>query len=93
VAEYRKRGMETGGRDRQAAMCRKRYGNSAPLLNESVLPLSFKVGVYSLGGIGSRAWIALALVFLGFRNVWGIFATSLIFAFAETLSFGVQGLF
>jgi hypothetical protein len=23
--------MEAGGRDRQASMCRKRYGNSAPL--------------------------------------------------------------
>jgi simple sugar transport system permease protein len=55
--------------------------------------LSFRVGVYSPGGIGGRAWIALALVFLGFRNIWGIFAASLIFALAETLSLGAQGLF
>jgi simple sugar transport system permease protein len=54
--------------------------------------LSFRVGVYSPGGVGGRAWIALALVYLGFRNVWGVFAASLIFAFAETLSFGAQGL-
>jgi simple sugar transport system permease protein len=55
--------------------------------------LSFRVGVYAPGGAGSRAWIALAVVYLGFRNVWGIFAASLVFAFAENISFGVQGLF
>ncbi|MDR2097135.1 MAG: ABC transporter permease [Spirochaetaceae bacterium] len=55
--------------------------------------LSFRVGVYSPGGIGSRAWIALALVFLGFRSVWGILAASLVFAFAETLSYSAQGFF
>jgi simple sugar transport system permease protein len=55
--------------------------------------LSFRVGVYAPGGTGGRAWIALAAVYLGFRNVWGIFAASLVFAFAENLSFGAQGLF
>jgi simple sugar transport system permease protein len=55
--------------------------------------VSFRVGVYAPGGTGGRAWIALAAVYLGFRNVWGIFAASLVFAFAENLSFGVQGLF
>jgi simple sugar transport system permease protein len=55
--------------------------------------LSFRVGVYAPGGTGSRAWIALAAVYLGFRNVWGILAASLVFAFTENLSFGVQGMF
>ncbi|MDR1363547.1 MAG: ABC transporter permease [Spirochaetaceae bacterium] len=55
--------------------------------------LSFRVGIYAPGGGGGRAWIALAAVYLGFRNVWGIFAASLVFAFAENLSFGAQGLF
>ncbi|MDR1148480.1 MAG: ABC transporter permease [Spirochaetaceae bacterium] len=55
--------------------------------------LSFRVGVYAPGGAGGRAWIALAAVYLGFRNVWGILAASLVFAFAENLSFGAQGLF
>jgi hypothetical protein len=27
-------GLETGGRDGEAAVCRRPYGNSAPLLNE-----------------------------------------------------------
>jgi simple sugar transport system permease protein len=55
--------------------------------------LSFRVGVYAPGGAGGRAWIALAVVYLGFRNVWGIFAASLVFAFAENISFSIQGLF
>ncbi|MDR2444545.1 MAG: ABC transporter permease [Spirochaetaceae bacterium] len=54
--------------------------------------LSFRVGVYAPGGAGSRAWIALAAVYLGLRNVWGIFAASIVFAFAENISFGIQGL-
>ncbi|MDR1216465.1 MAG: hypothetical protein LBK25_07275 [Treponema sp.] len=29
------RGLETGGRDRKATVCRIRYGNSAPPLNEN----------------------------------------------------------
>ncbi|MDR3355756.1 MAG: ABC transporter permease [Spirochaetaceae bacterium] len=55
--------------------------------------LSLRVGVYAPGGAGSRAWIALAAVYMGFRNIWGILAASLVFAFAENLSFSVQGLF
>ncbi|MDR0382860.1 MAG: ABC transporter permease [Spirochaetaceae bacterium] len=55
--------------------------------------VSFRVGVYAPGGTGGRAWIALAAVYLGFRNVWGILAASLVFALAENLAFGVQGLF
>ncbi|MDR2658435.1 MAG: ABC transporter permease [Spirochaetaceae bacterium] len=55
--------------------------------------LSFRVGVYAPGGTGARAWIALAAVYLGFRNVWGIFAASLVFALAENLAFGAQSLF
>ena len=55
--------------------------------------LSFRVGVYTPGGAGSRAWIALAAVYLGFRSVWGILAASLVFAFAEHIAFGVQGIF
>jgi simple sugar transport system permease protein len=55
--------------------------------------LSFRVGVYAPGGAGSRAWIALAAVYLGFRSVWGIFAASILFAFAENIAFDIQGLF
>jgi simple sugar transport system permease protein len=55
--------------------------------------VSFRVGVYAPGGTGGRAWIALAAVYLGFRNVWGIFAASLVFALSENLFFGIQGLF
>jgi simple sugar transport system permease protein len=54
--------------------------------------LSLRVGVYAPGGAGNRAWIALAAVYLGFRDVWGILAASIVFAIAENISFGVQGL-
>jgi simple sugar transport system permease protein len=55
--------------------------------------VSCRVGVYAPGGTGGRAWIALAAVYLGFRNVWGILAASFVFALAENIAFGAQGLF
>jgi simple sugar transport system permease protein len=55
--------------------------------------LSYRVGVYSPGGEGGRAWIALAAVYLGFRRVWGIAAASLVLAAAEQLGFAAQSVF
>ena len=54
--------------------------------------LTFRVGAYAPGGIAGRGWIALALVYLGFRKVWGVALAAIIFSFAERLAFGVQGL-
>ena len=53
--------------------------------------LTFRVGAYAPGGIAGRGWIALALVYLGFRKVWGVVLAALIFSFVERLAFGIQG--
>jgi simple sugar transport system permease protein len=52
--------------------------------------LSFRVGVYAPGGTAGRGWIALAAVYLGFKNVWGLSAAALIFAAVEQLAFKAQ---
>jgi simple sugar transport system permease protein len=52
--------------------------------------LTFRAGSYSPGGIAGRGWIALAAVYLGFRNVWGVVLASLIFTLAERLGFSLQ---
>jgi simple sugar transport system permease protein len=52
--------------------------------------LTFRVGAYSPGGIAGRGWIALAAVYLGFRNVWGGVIAAVIFSFAERLGYGLQ---
>jgi simple sugar transport system permease protein len=53
--------------------------------------LTFRVGAYAPGGIAGRGWIALAVVYLGFRKVWGVVFAAIIFSFAERLGYGVQG--
>jgi len=52
--------------------------------------LTFRVGAYAPGGIAGRGWIALALVYLGFRRVWGVTLAAIVFSFAERLGFGIQ---
>ena len=54
--------------------------------------LTFRVGAYTPGGIAGRGWIALAAVYLGLRNVWGVALAAIIFSFAERFSFSIQGL-
>ncbi|QQO09523.1 ABC transporter permease [Breznakiella homolactica] len=54
--------------------------------------LTFRVGAYAPGGVAGRGWIALAAVYLGFRNAWGCAAASLVFALAERIGFIAQGL-
>ena len=53
--------------------------------------VTFRVGAYAPGGIAGRGWIALALVYLGFRKVWGVALAAVIFTFVERLAFGIQG--
>jgi general nucleoside transport system permease protein len=52
--------------------------------------LTFRTGSYAPGGIAGRGWIALAVVYLGFRNVWGVVLASLVFTLAERLGFSLQ---
>ena len=52
--------------------------------------LTFRVGAYAPGGIAGRGWIALAAVYLGFRNAWGVAAAAIIFSLAERLGFRIQ---
>ncbi|GMO46844.1 MAG: ABC transporter permease [Termitinemataceae bacterium] len=52
--------------------------------------VSFRVGVYSPGGIAGRGWIAIAAVYLGVTNIAGIAGAALVFAVAEQLTYNVQ---
>jgi simple sugar transport system permease protein len=53
--------------------------------------LTFRIGAYAPGGVAGRGWIALAVVYLGFRNAWGVAAAAILFAAAEQLSSTAQG--
>ncbi|GAB1483673.1 ABC transporter permease [Treponema sp.] len=53
--------------------------------------LSFRIGAYAPGGVAGRGWIALAAVYLGFRDARGIAIASLVFAGAELVSAQAQG--
>jgi simple sugar transport system permease protein len=53
--------------------------------------LTFRVGAYAPGGVAGRGWIALVVVYLGFRNAWGVAAASLAFAGAEFAGAIAQG--
>jgi simple sugar transport system permease protein len=54
--------------------------------------LTFRLGVYAPGNSAGRGWIALAAVYLGGKNVFGVAGAALVFAAAERLAFGAQGL-
>jgi simple sugar transport system permease protein len=45
--------------------------------------LMLRVGAYTPGGVAGRGWIALAAVYLGFRNVWGVGLAAFVFALVE----------
>ena len=53
--------------------------------------LTFRVGAYAPGGTAGRGWIALAAVYLGFRNAWGVALAALVFALAEQAASFAQG--
>ncbi len=53
--------------------------------------LTFRIGVYTPGAIAGRGWIALAAVYLGFKNVWGIALAALVFALVERVGITLQG--
>ena len=54
--------------------------------------LTFRVASYSPGGVAGRGWIALALVYLGFRKVGGVTIAALVFILAERIGYRAQGL-
>jgi simple sugar transport system permease protein len=53
--------------------------------------ITFRVGAYSPGGIAGRGWISIAIVYLGFRNAWGVAAAAVFFAAAEYAANAAQG--
>jgi simple sugar transport system permease protein len=52
--------------------------------------LTWSIGSYVPGGTADRPWRALAAVFLGFKNIWGVGAAAVFFAFAEIVVFNAQ---
>lgn len=53
--------------------------------------LTFRVGAYAPGGVAGRGWIALVIVYLGFRKPFGVGAAALAFAAAEYAADIAQG--
>jgi simple sugar transport system permease protein len=68
------------------------WGAAAFLAALAGAALTFRVGAYSPGGVAGRGWIALAAVYLGFRNIWGTATAAVLFALAERVGFITQGL-
>jgi simple sugar transport system permease protein len=52
--------------------------------------LMLRVGAYTPGGVAGRGWIALAAVYLGFRNVWGVGLAAFVFALVERVGVTAQ---
>ncbi|AEJ20754.1 ABC transporter permease subunit [Gracilinema caldarium] len=55
--------------------------------------ITVKVGAYTPGGTTGEGWIALVMVYLGFRRVWGVALAAIIFTFIERLGIEAQGMF
>lgn len=53
--------------------------------------LSLNLGAFVPGMSAGKGWIALAVIFLGARNPFGILAAALVFALAESFSNHAQG--
>lgn len=53
--------------------------------------LTFRIGAYAPGGVAGRGWIALVIVYLGFRNAFGVALAALAFAAAEYAASVAQG--
>jgi simple sugar transport system permease protein len=68
------------------------WGFAAALAALGGADLSFRIGVYTPGIVAGRGWIALALVYLGFKNVWGVVAAALVFALIEQMGIRLQGM-
>jgi simple sugar transport system permease protein len=53
--------------------------------------VTWSVGAYIPGGIAGRSWIAIALVFLGFKKAWGVGLAALVLSAAELAVISLQG--
>lgn len=54
--------------------------------------LALRLGAYLPGISGGRGWIALVVIFLGYRRPVGVLLATLAFALAESLAIRAQGL-
>lgn len=52
--------------------------------------LTVKIGAYAPGGNTGRGWIALVIVYLGFRRVGGVALAAILFTFIERLGIEAQ---
>ena len=54
--------------------------------------IALRLGAYLPGLSGGRGWIALVVIFLGYRRPVGVLFATIAFAFAEALAIRAQGL-
>ncbi|MFW5843375.1 MAG: ABC transporter permease subunit, partial [Spirochaetota bacterium] len=54
--------------------------------------IALRLGAYLPGVSGGRGWIALVVIFLGYRRPVGVFVATVFFALAEALAIRAQGL-
>jgi general nucleoside transport system permease protein len=54
--------------------------------------IALRLGAYLPGVSGGRGWIALVVIFLGYRRPVGVFIATVLFALAEALAIRAQGL-
>ncbi|WP_304221993.1 ABC transporter permease [Gracilinema caldarium] len=52
--------------------------------------LTIKIGAYAPGGTTGQGWIALVIVYLGFRRVWGVALAAIVFTFIQFLGIEAQ---
>ncbi len=92
--------LRAAGRDPQALRERgadpERYkagawATAAALASLAGAALTFRIGAYAPGGVAGRGWIALVIVYLGFRNPFGVAAAAVAFACAEYAAGVAQG--
>jgi simple sugar transport system permease protein len=52
--------------------------------------LTVKIGAYAPGGTNGQGWIALVMVYLGFRNVGGVALAAVVFTLIERVGIEAQ---
>lgn len=67
------------------------WGAAGALASLAGAALVFRVGAYVPSGAAGRGWIALVVVYLGFKKAWGVVAAALAFALADRLASAAQG--
>lgn len=81
--------LERGGNpDRYRAAA---WSAAAALAALAGAALTFRIGAFAPGGVAGRGWIALVIVFLGFRTSLGVAAAAVALAAAEYAAGVAQG--